>query len=393
MQEEKPNLKLVVNQVVKININITTEVRQSADWKPVESNIDLKNNPELCNLVFAIISMTPEETASLKIPEKYLDFLLQSGLLVPVPEKPDGKNYRCLISVPPNPLNSTPVLGQIRYSELKVNQFIYLQETLELPEMLKESLPFNNFTGGQYPLVWVKSAKTGLNFPFWPTPENQDLINGLIKGEKSINALPEPLIQQLLLAEILIPNNLQSFTEQTDSAKQSLAANGYVVLRNIINPLQTGALRTYYRELTNKDYFIRDAQVPKRDIIRNEPVAKFIHYQLTNLLNRITPEKVKPSYSYLSMYKPGAVLKKHTDREQCAWNMSLVIDTDPDYIWPIYLETGGLISAVKLEIGDAVIYRGTKIPHWREQLPDNQQATICFYHFVAEDFAGPLYNL
>jgi hypothetical protein len=74
--------------------------------------------------------------------------------------------------------------------------------------------------------------------------------------------------------------------------------------------------------------------------------------------------------------------------------MSLALDMEPELerlaAWPIYLEVHGKVHEVRLGLGDAVIYRGTTIPHWRDALPQGQTATVCFYHFVRHDFVGKL---
>ncbi len=49
--------------------------------------------------------------------------------------------------------------------------------------------------------------------------------------------------------------------------------------------------------------------------------------------------------------------------------------------WPICLEVEGETQEVRLEIGDAVLYRGSEFTHWRETLPDGQSVTLLFCFF------------
>jgi hypothetical protein len=58
--------------------------------------------------------------------------------------------------------------------------------------------------------------------------------------------------------------------------------------------------------------------------------------------------------------------------------------------WPIHLEIDGRAEAVRLEVGDGLLYSGTDIWHWRDALPAGQRAIVCFYHFVPQDFTGSL---
>jgi hypothetical protein len=115
---------------------------------------------------------------------------------------------------------------------------------------------------------------------------------------------------------------------------------------------------------------------------------------LLNSVNRLVPTPVKPSYVYLATYHPAAVLKRHVDRPQCEWNVSLVLDMEPEVArtsaWPIFLETAGTVHEVRLGLGDLVLYRGTDVPHWRDRQPDGQRCTVAFFHFVGVDFTGSL---
>jgi hypothetical protein len=167
----------------------------------------------------------------------------------------------------------------------------------------------------------------------------------------------------------------------------------------MIRPLQLAALRNYFRLLDQNGYLIKEpargSQSINRYIWHNESVARFVHYQITELVNQVVPEPIKPSYTYLSTYKSGAILPRHTDREQCVWNLSLLIDTNPEMgfsdSWPICLEIEKEVKAVRLEMGDGVLYRGTEIPHWRDALPEGHTVTLVFCHFVPIDFKESLY--
>jgi hypothetical protein len=398
MQEDLPTFNLDINPTIQLKLNFTAEVRENGAWKPLESTIDFKNSPELCKLIFDIMSMSKENARGLEIPEEYMAFLLNSGFLLKKAIKPNGNTFKCVISNKINPL--VPINALIfpeNLADYRINPYIFWQVDQNIPPQVRERLPNSDFIAGNYPVLWVEQPRTKAIIPLWFAPEQANQMAGLIKGDIAITDLPVEVVQQLVMANILLPSYFltERFKDELEqvyrNVKQSLLTNGYVVLRDIINPLQIGALRQYYRDIEHLDYFRRDSQVPKRDIIHNEPVARFIHYQLKNLINKVSPERVIPSFTYLSIYKPGSILDKHTDREQCAWNMSVSIDMQPESeIWPIYMEIAGKAFEVRLGMGDAVLYSGTKIPHWREQLPENQKAIICFYHFVAEDFSGPL---
>jgi hypothetical protein len=91
------------------------------------------------------------------------------------------------------------------------------------------------------------------------------------------------------------------------------------------------------------------------------------------------------------------VLDRHLDRQQCAYNLCLVLDyrfTDgragePDP-WPIYLELDDKPVPALLNVGDGIFFSGRSIYHWRDALPQGQRAVVCFFHFVPPGFGGSL---
>jgi hypothetical protein len=86
------------------------------------------------------------------------------------------------------------------------------------------------------------------------------------------------------------------------------------------------------------------------------------------------------------------------DRPQCEFSISLLIDYDPEPDgpcgWPLFLEHQSLpggIAAADLGLGDAVLYRGRQLVHYRDQLPDGHQSSSLFFHYVGEDFVGDVF--
>jgi hypothetical protein len=188
----------------------------------------------------------------------------------------------------------------------------------------------------------------------------------------------------------------KTWTETLAKLSTRLQSEQYAVVRDIIDPLQIAALRKHFRILDHRNFLIPDLQGGSvRYALHNEPVAQFVHHQLSSLVRCVTGEALTPSYCFLSVYKTGSFLAKHSDRPQCAWNLSLLIDTDPEKdlgdSWPIFLKVGDQTKAVRLEMGAGLLYRGTDIPHWRETLGNGETNTLILCHFVPEDFAGDLY--
>ena len=180
-------------------------------------------------------------------------------------------------------------------------------------------------------------------------------------------------------------------------AKVEYKKQAYAQLNEIIPAAQRPALREHVRRLIPANYFgpIGDSQVDRRMSMHSEPVTGSIHMRLAKLVSNIVGRTVLPSYSFLGCYHEGSVLRRHTDRPSCQYNLSIVYDMcdlegNPVEPWPIYLHANKKTVACNLEPGSGVVYRGTDIEHWRDALPAGQRAIVCFYHFVNEDFKGSL---
>ena len=90
---------------------------------------------------------------------------------------------------------------------------------------------------------------------------------------------------------------------------------------------------------------------------------------------------LKPTYSYLRVYKKGDVLHRHTDREACEYSVSITLKREhDDEIWPLCLETDQIYK-VLLDEGDGLIYKGIENPHWRDKFEGERLAQV-FLHYV-----------
>jgi hypothetical protein len=103
-------------------------------------------------------------------------------------------------------------------------------------------------------------------------------------------------------------------------------------------------------------------------------------------VEHITSRKLWPCNSYARIYHTGAELTRHVDSERCEYSVTVALDYDRDP-WPIWLQdlTGETLSLM-LQRGDACVYRGTDIPHWRMPFTGLRQTQV-FLHYVAVD--GP----
>ena len=285
---------------------------------------------------------------------------------------------------------------------LFLNPYCTLCEEGQLPDELASRRDLLSGFALQGTIAWVRSPATANLLPFWLGPQLEEFVRGARPDEPAPSSLPDTTRLLLSAANILIPYEPDQTTqrhrqreEAVRKASSMFREKGYAPLGNLIHPFHVAALRRYYRYLIRTGAItLGDGQSPRRYVAYNEPVARFFHRDIATTLSRVAGEPIKPSYVYLASYLSGAELKKHTDREQCEFSVTLCLDFSPEPAlatpWPIYLDTPAGTVTVYQALGDGLAYRGTRLPHYRHVLREGQTSTSIFFHYVAADFSGSL---
>jgi hypothetical protein len=131
---------------------------------------------------------------------------------------------------------------------------------------------------------------------------------------------------------------------------------------------------------------ISDEQVPGAlTVMYGDYYLETLQESLWPIIEKISGEELLPTYSYSRLYQNGNNLEKHTDRPECEISVTLQMGKSHEYRWPIFM--GG--NMFELKEGDAVIYRGCDIPHWRDVCdgPKAYYSGQVFFHFVRKN--GP----
>ncbi len=124
----------------------------------------------------------------------------------------------------------------------------------------------------------------------------------------------------------------------------------------------------------------KDRQAPNTYSLYGDHVGETLLMKLLPTMQKFTELTLSPCYSYARLYKKGDVLEKHRDRPSCEISTTLHIGGDP---WDIYLRG----KAIKLKVGDMLIYKGQEVEHWREKFEGEICAQI-FLHY--NNSKGPL---
>lgn len=187
----------------------------------------------------------------------------------------------------------------------------------------------------------------------------------------------------VVIKNILNNNSLTQHVDNTENRK----TGENLLIKNI---------QQYVHKSIDKNLFtFRDHQ-SKRYISRDDILTRIIHYELLPLIEHVTRQKLRPSYTYLSAYIEDAVLGPHTDNPDCVYTVSFVVYKSPDNLYyPVFVDktkqqekykgiypyTPDKNTCVEIDcdVGDAMIFSGIDHIHFREKLNGRYYTLLLHY--------------
>jgi predicted 2-oxoglutarate/Fe(II)-dependent dioxygenase YbiX len=182
-------------------------------------------------------------------------------------------------------------------------------------------------------------------------------------------------------------------------------AQGYVHLADFLDKENCAQLTAELNKLVEEGKTTKDEQCPKSQAVHGAPVFDSLLEQLLPHFEVASGKRLLPTYAYARLYAPGDELKIHTDRPACEISATLTLGFDGG-VWPIFMGDYGdegagrevatqqgdkkwLVneSEIKMDVGDAVLYRGMEKAHWRNPYKEGQWQAQVFLHYVDAD--GP----
>jgi hypothetical protein len=311
--------------------------------------------------------------------------------------------YWCLLDelplhlIPPGSLPSAPL---DRGRDFVLNPLARVLPQGQIPaEVAARPTLLERFTL-QGTIAWVQRSETDSLLPFWLSPRLEETLAAVtLEGSLSSKLSPEELC--ILIAAGLLRTDEQAEGERAQEREvitrsaEMFQERDYAPIRNLIHPFHVASLRRYFRNIIRRGMIdLGDEQCSRRYGVHNESVARFFHHHLAQTVSAVVGEPVKPSYVYSACYLSGAELNKHIDREQCEYSVTLCLDFSPEpekeTPWPIRLDTPQGPVSVYQALGDGLVYRGTRVPHYRDVLAEGRTSTSIFFHYVPESYTGSL---
>jgi hypothetical protein len=411
---EHDGRELVLNPTLEIRFELSVRRLGSPLGRYTARDLSL----ELCGFLIDLLRRQGAEV-EMETSEELVHEAIERGILVEAAHLPPQRlAYRAdldseSIALIPRHLTRPRVPSS---SGLVVNSAVHVQFGDELPLPVAASVvwPTREVVGGfaeDRPIVWVKSPGHGYMTPLWAGGTfGRTLLAVIEAGPDLIGALPSGAVDALVAAQVLIEpeaarHEHEAWKQRLIDMQEKVASDKYVVIRDILSPVQVGAARKYLREVYAAGFMrADDFQLgAMRDGVNRDGLSCFLHEQLRHLVAQVVRQPLLSTYVGMWRYRPGAHLPRHVDYEVLPgkkWHMSLCLDAaddfDTDAAWPLFVESRGRVDEVKLRIGDAVLYSGSEVPHWRERDSGAPGAlTMCLIQYLvgnAEDILpmGPL---
>jgi len=118
-----------------------------------------------------------------------------------------------------------------------------------------------------------------------------------------------------------------------------------------------------------------------------EPRFKKLHYDVKQKIELVIGEKLYPTYYFDRFYFQNTSMDRHIDREACEISVSLNISSNLKTSWPLWFDMNGENMECHTNPGDAVLYRGMEVPHWRDKMGGDKDSYFhqIFLHYVRAD--------
>lgn len=187
----------------------------------------------------------------------------------------------------------------------------------------------------------------------------------------------------------------------SEEAKDIFKRDNYLIIKDFIPPELVATMReytihsvraadhieTFHPDLYKPDLMgtFGDAQAPGSYSKYGDLLMDTIMLMCRNSLEQFVGEDLVANYTYWRMYKTGDILERHKDRYSCDISVTVTLgyncsNLEEEYAWPICLHSNGEDIEVPLQPGDAVIYRGTELEHWRDEFKGLNHSQV-FLHY------------
>tara|TARA_R110000744_G_scaffold235824_2_gene353428 strand:+ start:402 stop:986 length:585 start_codon:yes stop_codon:yes gene_type:complete len=161
---------------------------------------------------------------------------------------------------------------------------------------------------------------------------------------------------------------------------------GYTKVENLVDAQTVKTISQYFENRIHRGEWVGNSEVAFGDASKlgyyADPLIEVMLKECQSLIEKHTELLLEPTYSFSRVYQGEEELKPHTDRPSCEISVTINVACTGD-IWPIWMQykNNDPIKCL-LNPGDAVIYKGCEVTHWRRKLPEGQINVQFMLHYV-----------
>jgi len=152
---------------------------------------------------------------------------------------------------------------------------------------------------------------------------------------------------------------------------------GYIIIRKLITKEESKEMFDHLS--SRKDGSLEDEQSINTPSFYGDDLMRKYQSKLHPDIEKSTGLDLFKTYTYARVYKRGDILRIHRDREACEISITLDLGGDPWDIWVLDRDENPV--KITLNAGDALVYRGCEIHHWRGKFEGDKHVQV-FMHFV-----------
>lgn len=154
----------------------------------------------------------------------------------------------------------------------------------------------------------------------------------------------------------------------------------YKKIKNFLNKEEIDIYREYLliEHRNNKVNFDKDQETNLDTSVYSDPLIESLLLNKKHIIEKEINLNLLPTYSFYRVYTMFSELRKHSDRPSCEFSVTAMVGSSGEK-WPIFMD--GI--PIELSPGDAVIYKGCDVMHWREEFVGDWHAQF-FLHYVNE---------
>jgi len=243
------------------------------------------------------------------------------------------------------------------------------------------------------PTVEIRHAGHGVKSYYYVPQDAAKLVRTFTPGAAppNLSSLSPEVISGLVQAEVLVDSKhvdvqAQLWRSVVEISFKKLKQEGYCVIKDLLNPLQLDFLREYHRAILAE--FAGGQKITVQNHSWNdENVARYFNHDFTNLVSKMSGERLCHSSLALTLWiHPGPGFMMHTDTNP-PFDITLDIAVDHVGNTPRTLNfvkknpKGGVpvVESLNLKIGESVLFRGSEIPHFGGDLPENHYHNVILF--------------